>query len=129
VGVLERAADVVSSDIVTGTNFLKVGAFDGSAIITNPPYTKAQQFIEHALALMRPGGGLVAMLLRTDYDHAASRAHLFAHPAFAKKIVLMKRIRWLEDSTGNPSFNHAWFVWDWQHQGPPTIAYVKKRAV
>jgi hypothetical protein len=37
--------------------------------------------------------GIVAMLLRCDYDHAAIRQHLFAGcRAFAKKIVLAKRI-------------------------------------
>jgi hypothetical protein len=51
------------------------------------------------------------MLLRTDFDHAASRAHLFADCAmFAKKVVLTKRIRWFEDPNG-------------RHRGPPTLAY------
>jgi hypothetical protein len=42
---------------------------------------------------------------------------------FAKKVVLTKRIRWFEDSTGSPTFNHCWMIWDRQHQGPPTLAY------
>jgi methylase of polypeptide subunit release factors len=98
------------------------------AIITNPPYELAQEFIEHALRLMEPVGGPVAMLLRTDFDHAKSRAHLFRDcPAFAKKLVLMKRITWFEPEPGakgkSPSFNHAWYIWDWKHEGPPSIAY------
>jgi len=45
------------------------------------------------------------MLLRTDFDHAASRRHLFVDCAmFAKKVVLTKRIRWFEDSNGSPAF-------------------------
>jgi hypothetical protein len=60
------------------------------------------------------------MLLRVDFDSAKSRRHLFADcPAFAGKIVLTKRIRCIEGSTGSPSFNHAWFVWDRQHRGRP----------
>jgi len=44
----------------------------------------------------------VAMLLRTDFDHAKTRWHLFSDcPAFACKIVLTKRIRWIENSTGS----------------------------
>lgn len=62
--------------------------------------------------------------MRCDFDHAASRKHLFADcPQFAKKLVLTKRIKWFEHSTGQPSFNHAWLIWNWQHQGPPVIAY------
>jgi hypothetical protein len=73
---------------------------------------------------MRPNGGLVAMLLRCDFDHAKSRQHLFGGCAqFAKKLILTRRIRWIENSTGSPSFNHAWFIWDWQHQGPPVLVY------
>jgi hypothetical protein len=98
------------------------------AIVTNPPYNLAEQFCEHALRLMEPKGGLVAMLLRTDFDHAKSRTHLFRDcPAFAKKLVLMKRIVWFVDDNGkpkaSPSFNHCWMIWDWKHEGPPTIAY------
>jgi hypothetical protein len=22
-----------------------------------------------------------------------------------------------------PGFNHAWYVWDWLHDGPPLLAY------
>ena len=70
------------------------------------------------------GVRVVAMLLRTDFDHAATRAHLFGGcPMFAKRIALTKRIRWFEDSTGSPSFNHCWMIWDRQHRGPPTLAY------
>lgn len=125
VAPLARAGYTVDSDDIeeTGRDFLKC-PYDGhKAIITNPPYEYAQQFIEHALNLMRPRG-VVAMLLRTDFDHAKTRQHLFSGcPAFAKKVVLTKRIKWFDDSKGQPSFNHAWFIWDWLHQGPPTLAY------
>lgn len=99
-----------------------------NAIITNPPYEAAQQFIEMALSRAEDHEAVVAMLLRTDFDHAKSRAHLFRDcPAFAKKVVLTKRIVWFEPEPGakgkSPSFNHAWFIWDWKHEGPPTIGY------
>jgi hypothetical protein len=94
------------------------------AIVSNPPYALAQEFIEHALELMKPCRGIVAMLLRTDYDHAKTRQHLFSNcPAFAKKIVLTRRIVWFENEKAAPSFNHAWFVFDHRHSGPPTLAY------
>jgi hypothetical protein len=63
------------------------------------------------------------MLLRSDYDHAATRGYLFDQPPFAKRIVLRRRIRWFENSTGSPSFNHAWFIWDWTWKGAPIIRY------
>lgn len=137
VNVLARHMRVYPSDICCSD-----GSFDGvdflaqqtdrsgnaDAIITNPPYELATEFCNHALRLMEPAAGMVAMLLRTDFDHAKSRSHLFRDcPAFTKKIVLMKRICWFVEDNGkpkaSPSFNHAWYVWDWRHQGPPSIAY------
>lgn len=123
-------ADTCGTDIDQGKNFLEyTDASHFDAIITNPPYELATEFIDHALALIAPRG-IVAMLLRTDFDHAKTRSRLFADcPAFAKKVVLTKRIKWFEDSKGQPSFNHAWFIWDWTHQGPPTLAYGPSAAV
>lgn len=121
----EAGFSVVGQDIQDGADFLKRDYADVfTAVVTNPPYNQAAQFVTHALDLMRPGGGIVAMLLRTDFDHAKTRRHLFAdHPAFAKKIVLTKRIVWFDRPGAAPSFNHAWFVWDWKHGGPPTVAW------
>lgn len=126
--LVEAGYAVTATDIADDMPLDFLGApdvpeFDIDAIITNPPYADAAAFIERALALMKPSG-IVAMLLRTDFDHAKTRQHLFSGcPAFAKKIVLTKRIRWFEDSKGQPSFNHAWFIWNWKHGGPPTLAY------
>lgn len=121
------------TDIANGDDFLTEDIGPGfdepmDAIITNPPYELGPEFCEHALKLMESCGGLVAMLMRTDFDHAKTRSHLFRDcPAFAKKVVLTKRIVWFEPEPGSkgksPSFNHAWFIWDWKHEGPPTIGY------
>jgi hypothetical protein len=107
------------------TDFLACNkAHDVFGIVTNPPYVLAKEFCGHAIALMEPVRGFVAMLLRTDFDHAKTRSYLFANcPPFAKKLVLTRRIQWFEDSKGSPSFNHAWFIWNWRHKGPPTLAY------
>lgn len=133
VRVLANHRMVWADDISEGRDFLEakeIPAIGIGAIITNPPYALACEFIWQAICLMRVQkpdgnytGGLVAMLLRTDFDHAKSRLHLFERAQFSKKVVLTKRIKWFEDSKGQPSFNHAWFIWDWRHSGPPTIAY------
>ena len=68
--VLQAAGlQVLSTDISAGQDFLLADKQSVDAIVTNPPYTSAAMFIEHALRLMN-GGGKVAMLLRTDFDHA-----------------------------------------------------------
>jgi hypothetical protein len=98
-------------------------------VCTNPPYgvqgKLACQFITHALALVP----VVAMLLRVDFDSGKTRVHLFRDcKAFAHKIVLMDRIVWFEhEDAAGPSDNHAWFLWDKQHEGAPTISYAQKQ--
>jgi hypothetical protein len=118
---------VTATDIGTGVDFLESRALPSDAIqaiITNPPYCDAQAFIEHALVLTKPVCGVVAMLLRCDYDHARIRRHLFADcRAFATKLILTKRIVFFDRPDAAPSFNHAWNIWDWQHVGKPVIEY------
>jgi hypothetical protein len=102
------------------------------SIITNPPYAAteeypeglAEAFVRHALELMKPVRGQVAMFLRNEFDCGKKRMPLFSLPPFHKKIVVTKRPRWIEGSTGSPRHNYAWFVWDWrQKAGAAAIAY------
>lgn len=116
----------IQADFLGDTPRIRIDAVD--AIITNPPFCDATAFIERALRHMESRSGFVAMLARTDFDHAKSRSHLFRDcPIFAKKLVLMKRIVWFVEANGkpkaSPSFNHAWLIWCFMHDGPPTIAY------
>jgi hypothetical protein len=124
VAVLRKhCREVIGTDIMNGTDFLFASHRNSDAIITNPPYHLAEQFITHALQLTETGG-LVAMLLRTDFDHAQARQHLFSRcRSFAKKVVLTKRIVWFDTPGAAPSFNHCWFIWDWSHGGPPVLCY------
>jgi len=115
------------TDIKTGQDFLAprrrrfLTRVTTRSIITNPPYLFAQEFIERALAITEPQAEAVAMLLRVDFDSAKTRRHLFEnHNAFVRKVVLLDRVRWIEGSTGSPSENHAWFIWDWNN--PKSIA-------
>ena len=114
-------------------NFLQADHAHRPNIVTNPPYGKggklAEQFIEHALRLTLQRQGQVAMLLRVDFDSAKTRMKIFGdHLAFSRKIVLTSRIKWFEGPAG-PSENHAWYIWDWKHDGgPPTIGYAGRAA-
>jgi hypothetical protein len=76
---LRGVAEVVEADISNGTDFLTAAtAHCCDTIITNPPYKLAAQFIDRALVAMEANQGMVAMLLRTDFDAAKSRRYLFA---------------------------------------------------
>lgn len=119
----KRIQQVLVSDLSTGVDFLATDR-DDEAVITNPPYRKAEEFIDHALTVTEGRRGFVAMLLSTDFDHAKTRRYLFGGcKQFAKKLVLTKRIVWFEPMIASPSSNHAWFIWDWRRKITPSIAY------
>jgi hypothetical protein len=98
------------------------------SICTNPPYgvggRLACRFIVHAIELVP----VVAMLLRVDFDSGKTRVGLFRDcPAFDRKIVLLDRIVWFErEGAPGPSENHAWYIWNAKHRGPPTISYARR---
>jgi len=130
VAVLARGGRwVIDTDISKGQDFLEqdgLPLLSVKGIITNSPYRRgiAQQFVEHALDLMKPVNGTVAMLLPHGWDMAQERAHLFEGcPDWRQKIAIRKRIRWFEGSKGNPRGHHAWFLWDCRRLGALPTTY------
>jgi hypothetical protein len=101
----------------------------GVSIITNPPFSLADEFIIRALELVEVWNGSVALLLPSDWDHAPGRgkakvrARLTEHPMHAMQIKLRKRIRWIEGTKVHPRSWHSWHVWDTRHVGPQQVFY------
>lgn len=103
------------------------------SVVTNPPYALADRFIERALALTSERNGMLALLLPHEFDCAAGRHEIFAgHPAFACKMTLTKRIRWLGlpppepgKKKSTPRKHHAWYVWDFRKHdlAPATVRW------
>lgn len=96
---------------------------DLAAIITNPPYELAVEFVTHSIALMQLRCGIVAMLLRNEWDCAATRTHLFN--SLFLKLVLTKRPKWAATDVASPRHNFAWFVWDFSQNTYPRIVWDK----
>ena len=109
-------------------------------IITNPPYRiegivgapdcEAVDFVEHAIKLMKPVNGSVAMLLRNEFDCASTRKHLFDKPPFAARLVLTKRPNWIAEKDrrpgqdAGPRHNYSWFVWNWRNDCDAATYYL-----
>lgn len=135
---LQKLGRVYGTDLVSrgalgvtsGVDFLGTHALPfrtgPATIITNPPYTYAEEFVRHALKLTEPVMGRVAMLLRNEWDCASERQDLLRdHPAYTAKLVLVSRPRWIRGSKGSPRHNYAWYFWDWRHDPfeYPIVAY------
>lgn len=113
---------------------------DYAGILTNPPYGKdapgelslSEGFVRHALHLQVD---FVAMLLRSEFNSAASRIDLFdrgKHP-FAFEVVLTTRPRWdwwfekaPDEKRSGPRHNFGWLVWDRRWTGPSTQFWAGK---
>lgn len=96
-----------------------------SAIITNPPYSHAEEFVRRARDLMKPRRGYVAMLLRNEWDSAGGRTHLLDQ--LCMKLVLTRRPRWSTDVKASPRHNFAWFCWDFGRHDRPEIRWDNER--
>lgn len=85
-------------------------------IITNPPYTKLQWYVERILFLCQKFEAGAALLLRNEFDSAKTRGDFFGNnPHYLGKIVLTTRPVWIEGEKqrASPRHNYSWFVWDY----------------
>jgi hypothetical protein len=131
-GSMARALEAAGYAVIQGhRDFLQYGrdGYQIKGIVTNPPYGQggrtAQRFIETALREIPPDG-VVAMLLKVDFDSGITRSRLFDVHTFAAKVVLRNRVVWFEPQIASPSENHAWFIWHGTNIDAPTIHYATK---
>lgn len=112
---LERHGNrVIGTDIATGMDFLRTEAPPGvQAIVTNPPFSAADEFVKHAAELKIP----FAFLLKSQYWHAKKRLELFREAP--PKYILP--LTWRPDFTGmgGSMMDVAWNVWI--KAGPDTV--------
>jgi hypothetical protein len=105
--VASHGFKVVGSDLAFGVDFLKKKSKDADAIITNPPYKHATEFIRHANKL---GVAYHAWLLKADFLCAKRGLKLVEDIGYPARIWgLTKRPDFL--GQGAPVMNCAWYVW------------------
>jgi hypothetical protein len=133
VDVLRRAGHaVIAGDLVDyglplhrkGHDFLmeRKAPVNCEAIITNPPYKLAAQFVEHGLDLVPR----VYMLLRLAFLESVSRTPILDGGALARvyvfrnRLPMMHRDGW-EGPRASSSIPFAWFCWHREHAGPTEL--------
>lgn len=99
---------VISTDIITGTDYLLADFRKCDWIITNPPFSRSQEFIERSIEYGIP----FAFLLKSQYWHARKRYELFSRykPQFV--LPLTWRPDFLFGARGGASLMDViWVVW------------------
>jgi hypothetical protein len=96
---------------------------DVQAIVTNPPFKNAGEFVAHALELCPR----VVMLLRLAFLESERRTsilengHLARVHIFRRRLPMMHRHGWTGPINSNSGMAFAWFVWDRDHGGPTEL--------
>jgi hypothetical protein len=132
-------AKVIGCDIVDrgypNTNvldFLKTKFnFKIDNIITNPPYSLAQEFLEKSIEITKEGGK-IAMFLKIQFLEGQKRKDMFKRYPPKHVYVFTKRQNpWRNgspvDENGKPwssTMCFAWFVWEVGFKGDPVIKWI-----
>lgn len=128
--------DVLATDLVDydspdqdefGVDFLIPGIAEayndlGRAIVTNPPFKNAHEFVGRALYF----SPYVAMLLRLAFLESEKRRSILDNGLLSRVLVFRNRLPMMhrEGWTGpraSSATAFAWFIWDRSHRGPTEL--------
>ena len=89
-------------------------------VLTNPPYSLAQEFVDHAMKFRRTELSLVAMLLRINFLGSKKRAKWLREntPTVAVSPRRPQFCKNKHGKKGTDATEYAWFLWDGQK---PTV--------
>ena len=106
------------TEITEGTDFFK-WSNTVDLIITNPPFSLAQEFIDHATA----NATTVFMLLRLNFLGSIKRYEWWSNNKPKAIYVLSKRPSFT--GNGTDATDYGWFVWDKSEKIVPGVHFVK----
>ena len=127
----EKKYNVYSSDLIdrgyghTGIDFLKTYKRTDN-IITNPPFKLGTEFVYQACHLANKK---VAMLCRINFLEGVARGKMFKHTPLKNVYVFSRRITFINPESGKKSHGggmlaFAWFIWENDYNGKPTIDWI-----
>ena len=107
--------------------FFNDETFDGD-IVTNPPYSKAKEFVEQSLKVI-PRGNKVAMFLKLTFLEGKARRELFRIAPPEKVLVFSERQACMKNNNierygSGSAMCFAWFIWTKGFQGSPIIDWL-----
>lgn len=95
-------------------------------IITNPPYSKALEFVKHSLDIIS-SGHKVAMFLKLTFLEGKKRAEFFKNCPPRTVYISSSRLKCAMNgdfnSIGSSATAYAWFVWEKGYKGYPEIRW------
>jgi hypothetical protein len=95
-------------------------------VVTNPPFSKAADFVRHGLKLapivviLQRLSWLESTSMRSDVLEGGTLKRVLI---FRKRLERMHRFGWT-GKKASPKEGHAWFVFDRAYCGPPTLHWI-----
>lgn len=84
--------------------------YDVDAIVTNPPFTLADDFINHAVNVLECP--IVILLLKTNFFNSRRGLRIYNRAPHSGIYPLTFRLAFLEEERGSsPLMDCSWFVW------------------
>lgn len=120
--IISRRSDIETLDFLSLNN---VETWDGD-IITNPPYSCANEMVEKAISIVGEGHK-VAMWLRILFLESSSRKSLFDAAPPICVYVSSKRIPCAKNgdfvTNSNNAQGYAWYVWQKGYDGDTLLKW------
>lgn len=123
------ASDLINRGYGYQQDFLQAVAppLPGFDIITNPPYTLAQEFVTHALEIVDPGRK-VAMFLKIQFLEGKARRELFEKYPPRVVYVSSSRLRCAMngdfEKVASSAICYAWYVWEKGYTGETVLRWI-----
>jgi len=100
-------------------------------VITNPPFSLAQEFIEKSISIVKPSG-IVCMFLKIQFLEGVKRKKFFE--TYPPKYIYVFRQRMATWSNGDEldpdgkrwatTMCHAWYIWEKDFKGEPIVRWL-----
>ncbi len=98
------------AEIEMGRDYLETEFSEVDVIITNPPFSLTEQFIEKSLSELSHDGTM-AYLQRVNFLGSIKRIDFWKRVGFPDKYpIIVPRPRFV--GGGSDSCEYAWFIWD-----------------
>ena len=128
-GYEPQSSDLVDRGYGQQIDFLKWNEYHVENIITNPPFNLSLEFINHS---KKCASKKIAMFLKTTFLESDKRYSMFIDKEFPLKTMYQfcKRVNLYKGSdtrtkVASGMIAFAWFVWDKDYVGKPTIEWIK----
>ena len=127
-GKLGKATNLVNRGYGTQEDFLiNTNPYHYGDIITNPPYTHAQEFVENALARVDEGRK-VCMFLKVLFLESKARRKLFDKQPPKTIYVSSSRINCAKfgnfEKYTTKAIAYAWYVWEKGYKGNTIVKWI-----